>query len=57
MAVDKKWVAVESVVRAALVDRDVLKHPPESNEDWMWLAATITDHIVAAFETTPRDAG
>lgn len=57
MAVDKEWVAVERVVRAALYDDlQVLKYPPESDEDWMWLAATITDHIVATFKTTPRDA-
>jgi hypothetical protein len=58
MAVDKEWVAVERVVRAALYDdRQVLKHPPESDEDWMGLAETITDHIVAAFKTTPRNSG
>lgn len=57
MAVDKEWVAVESVVRAAMDDKRVLRHPPVSDEDWTWLAATITDHIVTAFETTPRDRG
>jgi hypothetical protein len=52
--VDKQWVAIEAVVQQAFEDKAVLESPPRTPEDWMWLAATITDHLCAAFATTPR---
>ncbi|HSH60876.1 MAG TPA: hypothetical protein VK988_14815 [Acidimicrobiales bacterium] len=54
MGEDKEWVAVERAVRAGLDDADVLTDPPKTDEEVGWLAATITDHVVAAFETKPR---
>jgi len=47
--VDRMWVAVEKAVRAGLDDKIVLDDPPQTEEDVMWLAATITDHVVSAF--------
>ena len=46
--VDRFWVAIEAAVRAGLDDKAVLKDPPRTDQDLMWLAATITDHVVAA---------
>jgi hypothetical protein len=46
---DKEWVAVERAVRAGLDDVHVLTDPPKTDEEVGWLAATITDHVVAAF--------
>ena len=56
VATDERWVAVERVVQDALRDKRVLENPPRTPDDWMWLAATISDHLCAAFETTPRAA-
>ncbi len=55
MGTNKQWVAIERVVQDAFRDKRVLEDPPRSPDDWMWLAATITDHLSAAFETTPRN--
>jgi hypothetical protein len=46
--VDPFWVAIEAAVRAGLDDKAVLRDPPKTDQDLMWLAATITDHVVAA---------
>jgi hypothetical protein len=49
-----QWVAVNKVVEAALADKAILEHPPATEDEVMWLAATITDHVVAAFITEAR---
>ena len=49
---DRVWVAIEVAVRAGLDDKAVIDEPPKSDEDVMWLAATITDHVCA---TLPDD--
>jgi hypothetical protein len=49
---DRVWVAIEGAVQAGLRDKDVLAAPPRTEEDWMWLSATITDHVCAGL---PRD--
>ncbi len=54
---DKQWVAVEQVVRQAFADKHVLEYPPQSPDEWMWLVASITDHLCAAFEMEPRRRG
>ena len=46
--VDRFWVAVEAAVRAGVDDKAVIKDPPKTDHDLMWLSATITDHVVAA---------
>lgn len=46
--VDRFWVAIEAAVRAGLDDKGVLTDPPKTDQDLMWLAATITDQVVAA---------
>jgi hypothetical protein len=51
---DEEWQAVEKVISAGLADGDVLNSPPKSENDVMWLAATLTDHVVAAFRTECR---
>jgi hypothetical protein len=50
----QRWAAVDEVVRRALRDQLDLAHPPATDDDLVWLAAGITDHIVAAFVTEPR---
>lgn len=45
-------MAIEVAVRAGLDDKAVIDEPPKSDEDVMWLAATITDHVCA---TLPDD--
>jgi hypothetical protein len=55
VAGDRVWVDIEVAVRAGLDDLDdkaVIDEPPKSDEDVMWLAATITDHVCA---TLPED--
>ena len=51
---DQSWIAVNKVIEAALADGALLERPPVTDDDVMWLAATITDHVVAAFVTEPR---
>jgi hypothetical protein len=51
---DQNWIAVNQVVEAALADGAILERPPGTDDEVMWLAATITDHVVAAFVTEPR---
>jgi len=50
----QEWAAVEGIVRRALHDRIDLANPPTTDEDLMWLAAGVTDHIVGAFVTQAR---
>ncbi|HEX8973267.1 hypothetical protein [Oryzihumus sp.] len=38
-------MAIEKTVREGLDDKAVLERPPQSEDDVMWLAATITDHV------------
>jgi hypothetical protein len=45
---DLVWVELEAAVRAGLDDKGVLDDPPKTDEDVMWLAATITDHVSGA---------
>ncbi len=50
MTIDRQWVSVEKVVRAALFDDiDVLNHPPATADDWDALIEALSDHICAAF--------
>lgn len=49
---DRVWVAVEQAVRDGLDDKAVLEDPPKTQDDVMWLAATIADHVCSAM---PRD--
>lgn len=56
MGKDHNWIAVEKVVREGLDDGFRLDNPPTTEEDVMWLAATITDHVVGAFKTVPRSS-
>lgn len=49
---DQVWVAIEKAVRAGLDDKVVLEAPPRTDEDVMWLAATVADHVCASL---PRD--
>lgn len=39
------WLAYENAIQDALADRGVLTDPPVTQEDWMWVAATIADHV------------
>jgi len=55
MVQDREWAAVERVVRAALDDADVLRTPPATDEELGFVTETITDHIVGAFVTRPRE--
>ena len=48
--VDRVWVAIEAAVRAGLEDKAVLEDPPRTEQDLMWLAATITDQVVGAID-------
>ena len=50
----QEWAAVEEIVRRALHDQIDLANPPTTDDDLMWLAAGVTDHIVGAFVTQPR---
>ena len=54
MAKDQNWSGVYAVVEAALADYGVPQRLPDSDLEAGYLADTITDHIVAAFETQPR---
>ena len=45
---DRVWGAIEKAVRAGLDDKAVLEDPPRTDEDVMWLAATIADHVCAS---------
>lgn len=49
---DPVWAWLEAAVRAGLDDKAVLDDPPKTDEDLMWLAATITDHVCGAL---PKD--
>lgn len=49
---DLVWVELEAAVRAGLEDKGVLDDPPKTDEDVMWLAATITDHVCGSL---PKD--
>jgi hypothetical protein len=51
---DQSWIAVNNVVEKALADGAILERPPGTDDEVMWLAATITEHVVAAFVTEPR---
>lgn len=51
-SMDRVWVAVEAAVRAGLEDKAILERPPRSEDDVMWLAATITDHVCGSI---PKD--
>ena len=51
---DQNWIAANEVVEAALADGAILERPTAIDDEVMWLAATITDHVVAAFVTEPR---
>jgi hypothetical protein len=48
---DRVWVAIEAAVRAGLDDDAVLIDPPKTEEEVMWLAATIADHVCASMPT------
>jgi hypothetical protein len=48
---DLVWVAIEAAVRAGLDDDAVLTDPPKTEEEVMWLAATIADHVCATLPT------
>ena len=48
MGIDHVWVAIESAVSAAFDDKAVLENPPKTPEEWVWLSATVTDHVCAA---------
>ena len=54
MGKNQDWLAVEKVVSEGLADGFRVDDPPTTAEDLMWLAATITDQVVAAFTTIPR---
>lgn len=45
---DRVWVAIKAAVRAGLDDKAVIEEPPKSEEDVMWLATTITDHVCSS---------
>jgi hypothetical protein len=45
---DRVWVAIDAAVQTALEDKNVAKSPPESDDDWMWLSASITDQVCAS---------
>lgn len=45
---DHVWVAIDQTVIATFDDKAVLEDPPKTQEDWMWLSATVADHVGAA---------
>jgi hypothetical protein len=49
---DRVWVAIDAAVQAALEEKGVAKDPPVTDDDWMWLAASITDQVCAGI---PKD--
>lgn len=49
---DRVWVAIDAAVQTALEDKAVAKEPPETEDDWMWLAASITDRVCGSI---PKD--
>lgn len=56
LMVDQVWVAVEKAVRDGLDDKSVIEAPPKTEEDVVWLAATISDHVVGALDDATREA-
>jgi hypothetical protein len=54
MGKDHRWMAVRQVVEEALADDDVQNRLPTTEDEWGFLADTITDHIVARFKTEAR---
>jgi hypothetical protein len=54
MGIDERWVAIEQAVQDAFADKRVLEDPPATPDDWMWLAATIADHVSGAFGLPAR---
>ena len=49
---DRVWVVVDAAVQAALEEKAVAKVPPVTDDDWMWLAASIADQVCASI---PKD--
>jgi hypothetical protein len=49
---DRVWVAIDAAVQTALGERAVAKGPPVTDDDWMWLAASIADQVCASI---PKD--
>ena len=45
---DRVWAAIDQAVSAAFDDKAVLEDPPKTQEDWMWLSATVADHVCSA---------
>ena len=57
MGTDHHWVAVNEVVRRALIqDVEVHKLPPENENEVGNVAETVTDHLVGAFTFLRREA-
>lgn len=52
MGTDHVWVAIETAVRQAWDEQDVVNRPPATQDDWMWLAVTVADFVAAA---TPKE--
>jgi BarA-like signal transduction histidine kinase len=47
---DRNWEAVYDVVLAGLIDADVTAAPVTTEDELAEIAATVTDHVVAAVE-------
>jgi len=45
--VDKDWVALNGLVLRGLKDGYSYDHPPATDQELEWLAATVTDHVIA----------
>lgn len=49
---DPVWVAIDAAVQNALEHKGVAKEPPATDDDRMWLSASITDQVCASI---PKD--
>lgn len=53
--VDREWVAVSDLVLAGLRDGYSFDDPPKTDVDLEWLAATVTDHVIAGVVPRPEN--
>lgn len=47
---DHRWAEINRLVLAGLEDRDILNHPPQTQQDVENIADTITDHVITAMQ-------
>ena len=45
--VDRQWVELRALVQAALDADRVVARPPRTEQEWGFLAGTLTDHVHA----------